>query len=644
MVSVICSQIEKDKASSFVDKAVASVNEFFHAQTGPQGCLLGGWLRIGYAFLFIMDRLLWSLELSHFFYQSGVLPTKVAQSYSYIEPDNMLSIFQLAPESDWLIWAVNYLCLLQGILLLVGVAPRFQLVCLVLYLASWEHHNDHVWDSQDVMLRFFGFLLCFLPLHRLTIFEWWQTRGMSKEGRKSLIENDSWPMWPFRLWQIEVCLIYAGAGLSKLSYSDWWEGHAVYYATFSNHFGGIFTPDFLFNRILPLKLACWGSLFIECVSIVTIWPLATRMPTLVAIILLHVGIDLSMNMNIFEWLSILGWMVFLVRPDKSRSDSAVEGSNADDKQDEDELVVKSTSLTTKRCNRRIINMFIVAFIFIYGCETFPFYHVKRLTPDALKPAITFVQKGKEQVLEITEPWLHRLGIHQATWSMFSKPVRKSERYEAYITFTDGSKTKWWSPDWKSMSWLELKRNRRRQLYFNNLMEFKHEDDVGQKHFCEWLSNQYDKKVERVKLVYHKWDAPEPNPNLGWFDPALPSMDEMKKRKETHYIYYAAESCTKWAEEGDCLAEPTFMLKRCPEQCEKEVDTVDDLKIGSHVVVFSDEDDSFYAAKVLEIRDKKPQHRVKWDFPEFGKEWLDLNETAFFFVGEEKASRIKRMKF
>ena len=263
-----------------------------------------------------------------------------------------------------------------------------------------------------------------------------------------------------------------------------------------------------------------------------------------------------------------------------------------------------------------------------------------MTPTKMKPAVTLIENAKEQVLEITEPWLHRLGIHQATWSMFSKPVRKSERYEAFITFTDGSTTRWWSPDWQSMSWLQLKRNRRRQLYFNNLMEFQTEDDVGHEHFCKWLSNQYDSKVERVKLVYHKWAAPEPNPNLGWFDPARPSRDEMKKRIKTHYVYYASEACPKWAEKGDCFTESTFMLKQCPEQCKKKLDHVDDVKVGSQILVFFNEDDSFYSCKVLKIREKKPRHHVKWDYSDFGKEWLDLNKTVFSLVGKEKASKHK----
>jgi hypothetical protein len=215
---------------------------------------------------------------------------------------------------------------------------------------------------------------------------------MTQKQKEDLYKNDLWPMWPFRLWQIEICFIYAGAGLSKLSYSNWRNGLTVYYATYSNHFGGIFTPDFLFNRILPLKLACYGSLAVECLSWILVWLLATRMPTIVSIILLHVGIDLSMNMNIFEWLSILGWMVFLARPRTQ--------------QDEDPSGAEFKQRRKAFHHRTLANLYIAVFIIIYGCEVIPFHYIQRIAPDALDPAFDALYDAKEEVIDLTEPWLH----------------------------------------------------------------------------------------------------------------------------------------------------------------------------------------------------------------------------------------------
>jgi hypothetical protein len=224
--------------------------------------------------------------------------------------------------------------------------------------------------------------------------------------------------------------------------------------------------------------------------------------------------------------------------------------------------------------------------------------------------------------------------------MFSNPARKYERYEAYITFKDETKAKWWSPDWHAMSWLELKRNRRRQLYFNNLMEFKTGDDgiEGYKHLCEWIAEQFDKEVVGVKLVYHRKEAPQPLPDLGWFDPARVPLDELEAPKDTHYIHYTRESCDEWALEGKCSSNPEFMVKWCAQSCKGVYDDVESVDLGSRVLVYSKEDSAFYEASVLKIRDKKPKcFYLKWDDADFGKEWFHLDTTFFSFIGEEKVT-------
>ena len=77
-------------------------------------------------------------------------------------------------------------------------------------------------------------------------------------------------------------------------------------------YGGIFNPDFIFDRMGPLLLMTYASLFLESVCVVTAWIWPTI--TVVAMVGLHLGIEASMNMHCFEWLCVLGWLMFLVQP------------------------------------------------------------------------------------------------------------------------------------------------------------------------------------------------------------------------------------------------------------------------------------------------------------------------------------------
>jgi hypothetical protein len=78
--------------------------------------------------------------------------------------------------------------------------------------------------SNWQMFRVWNALFLFLPLHRVTIYEW---LGKLTAEQKAL----SWPMWPFRLWQIEICYVYLGAGFGKLASERWQNGEAMYHVS-----------------------------------------------------------------------------------------------------------------------------------------------------------------------------------------------------------------------------------------------------------------------------------------------------------------------------------------------------------------------------------------------------------------------------
>lgn len=196
-----------DCEPAMIDTAWA---KFFHGRLGLDGCRLAGWLRIAFALLFVLDRLLLTLDLNTLLHpQDGLVPYWLGRQTG--EP-NMYSIFSLAPESATFLWTVHWIGILQGILLLLGIAPRFQLLGVYLNLVSFQHHNQVIWDGEDMMFKAFCMNFLFMPLHYTTIYD--------RFGRINLSPHDgtemSWPMWPIRLFQMEIMFIYIGASLGKL--------------------------------------------------------------------------------------------------------------------------------------------------------------------------------------------------------------------------------------------------------------------------------------------------------------------------------------------------------------------------------------------------------------------------------------------
>lgn len=314
--------------TSLLDTFTTAWNRFFHSRVGLKQCRLAGWLRVAYATLFVLDRLLLTLDLDYLLSPSnGLLPYRLARLNPNLTAQH-LTLFQLAPESDALLWTVHIAGLVHGCLLALGVAPRWQLFCVYINLLSFERHNYMIWDGEDEMFRTWAIFFAFLPLHHVTIWEWMQDEDeeeehddedehgehdnhQDKQRNDDNLQHDSnshsppisssWPIWPFRLFQIEVCLVYYGATISKLDGPAWWSGTAMYMISYTNDFyPGIFNPDFLFDRAVPLKLIAWTALAIEAVSPVTVWIPGLTIPTVVAAFALHIGIDVTMNMHCFE--------------------------------------------------------------------------------------------------------------------------------------------------------------------------------------------------------------------------------------------------------------------------------------------------------------------------------------------------------
>ena len=187
----------------------AAWDQFFHGRINSDDCRFIGWLRIAFAFLFVADRLVLSLDLDKLLSPTdGLVPYWLGRQ-SYEIHDNMWTVFQLAPESDVLLWVVHLIGICQGVLLMLGIAPRFQLIGVYVNLISFQHHNQVIWDGEDMMFKAFCMNLLLMPLHRRTIYDFFGLRGDDKP-------DDSWPMWPIRLFQIEMSFIYIGASLGKI--------------------------------------------------------------------------------------------------------------------------------------------------------------------------------------------------------------------------------------------------------------------------------------------------------------------------------------------------------------------------------------------------------------------------------------------
>jgi hypothetical protein len=306
--------------------------------------------------------------------------------------------------------------------------------------------------------------------------------------------------------------------------------------------------------LLPIKLLTWSSLLLENLALFTIWPLRSRQATVVAMVLFHVGIDITMNMHIFELVSILGWLFFLARPMGSASSSSHDANDEGDSlvKEEPNVVILLDDKASMKGRSRIApsvvcrssrlrrvfltNPFIAFFLLSAWAHSNPGGMWESALPadHPILPVVRGYNSLAKWVRKGTGSLMSSLGCWQHQWLIFcgggnspgykwyayieyavadryqsdeeNDPSRllqgttpnaahESEPSEAVPSVPTVIKSMTWSsPDWFSMPWWQLKRHQRTMLFFENVASSTRNRSAkvlaAQRGLCRGLFRQY----------------------------------------------------------------------------------------------------------------------------------------------------------
>jgi Vitamin K-dependent gamma-carboxylase len=282
-------------------------DSFFHSRTGQDGCKWAGIIRIAYAITALGNVILMGLDYDLFFLPSSTY-IPINEGRLTIDQDTW-TIFQFLPQTDTVYWIAYWLHFSHIVLLGLGVFSRFQAAFCFFWTCMFRHHNNLIWDDEDTVFKQLAFYLVFFPLDNYTI--WTVLYPDTSKPTKS------WPMWPFRLMQIQMCLIYMSTGLLKWKGSDWLDGSALWYVVhLDDLYGNLFNPHWMFGYHSVLKILTWQTLVVEVGIPIFLWFDSTRSVSLIVALLFHLGLDLSMNLNFFHWIMPVGWLSFYIQPVK----------------------------------------------------------------------------------------------------------------------------------------------------------------------------------------------------------------------------------------------------------------------------------------------------------------------------------------
>ena len=266
--------------------------------------------RILLGMLVILSSLLWLPDLQTWFGYDGIVSVQTMEQF---EASNRFSIlFWLPPDNRWVGW-LYWIMLLAGVTFTLGVRSNFSALILFLCVTSFHHRNLLIFNSGHTLIRVCLFLMMFGPIGKMYSVDswfshWWHQR--SKQSDDASASKIRCRPWTQNLLRFQIALVYAQSTLAKMDGETWWNGTAVYYANHMEDFAKFPVP-FVFERMLGYQIATWATLAIEIALWTLVWVKELRYYVLALGVLLHLGIDWTMNLPIFEHLMIASYVLFL---------------------------------------------------------------------------------------------------------------------------------------------------------------------------------------------------------------------------------------------------------------------------------------------------------------------------------------------
>ena len=250
----------------------------------------------------------------HVFYgDEGIFP--LADATRYAPAMTRFNVLAWLPNRPVVVEAFFAAALIAAVCLTIGLLTRLSAAVVWVCLLSLHYRTPIILNSGDAFLRLAAFYLILSAAgSALSVDRWLRVRrGAEPAGPPAPVAP-----WAQRLIQLQLALVYLATVYWKLHGHTWVHGTAVYYASRINEYARFPVP-YLFDHLWTVKLLTWGTLGIELAMAVLVWFRDLRYPVLLIGLALHLGLEYSMNIQLFQWLMISAYVLFIDPQDFGRA-------------------------------------------------------------------------------------------------------------------------------------------------------------------------------------------------------------------------------------------------------------------------------------------------------------------------------------
>jgi hypothetical protein len=254
--------------------------------------------RIAFALVVVAWTISLAPALYSFYGADGILPS---------HPDGPLGSWGLLQlDSGPVAVTIVYLLLLVGALCLVfGFKTRLAAVVVFVCLVSFARRDPWVLNSGDLLVVVLSFYLMLAPSGAALSVDRWLA------ARRRFWEFPMRSLWPLRLIQVQVSLLYFFAVWAKLRGETWNDGTAVSYAWRIEDLERFPIPDLVTDSLLLVNLLTYGTLAVELALAILVWNGKLRPWVLLLGVGLHLGIDYAVRVGFFSYAALVAYVAFL---------------------------------------------------------------------------------------------------------------------------------------------------------------------------------------------------------------------------------------------------------------------------------------------------------------------------------------------
>jgi hypothetical protein len=277
----------------------ATWDRFWFSPCSPASICI---FRILIGFQVLLCALFWGPRLLTWFGEKGV---ESAQAVNLWYGSARFDLLTLFGSSDTVTIWLYFVLIAAAICLTLGLFTRSSTLLVWLLLLSFHNRNYFILNAGDHLLCFCTFLLIFAPADKMYSLDSWIKKKVNNAASDALCEP-----WIQRLLQILVCAVYYQAFTTKLSGSTWLNGTAVYYVLHCDEFQRFHHLQF-FDQFLVYQFLNWTTLGIEFSLFSLVWIKEFRYWVLLCGLILHLGIECTMALGLFEYTTISLYVNFV---------------------------------------------------------------------------------------------------------------------------------------------------------------------------------------------------------------------------------------------------------------------------------------------------------------------------------------------